>query len=325
MREKEELEVGKTVGIICLVLISAAILVPLIKNYLKENIKVLNNDMRVDYVIADDEVTLNVNSQNADYFKCYYGLEENKMIEVEMSGKVCTISIKNLLIGQKYYYKVIAYKDEDYKMFEKVFTKDYNVKLNYVLKDKCLGLGYCNDEEVIYIKDDNTLYALYKKDEEHNAVLGIAINNFISYNLGKEYFNNFEPSNTSEILLNIIDNSSLNKYLIAYQFENDVLEKGKLIDEKFNESKVNLLSWFDYENIKNYDYFKYVTTILGSYQLEKRSNIEYHYPIYVAGKESRVLKNIKNEVVALAPVIALSKDAEIKSGFGTIDEPFILN
>lgn len=325
MKEKEQLEVGKTVGIVCLVILIAAILVPLIKNYLKANIKILNNDMRIDYLLEDEVVTLKADSQNADYFRCYYGLEENNMIEVEMSDKVCTIPTENLIIGQKYYYKVVSYKDEDYKMFEKVFSKNYNVKLDYVIKDKCLSLGYCNDEEVIYLKDNDTLYALYKKDEELNTVLGIAINNFINYNLGEEYLINFEPSNTSELLLNELANSSLKKHLVNYPFENDILEKGKLIDEKFYENKINLLSWFDYENIKNYNYFKYVTTILGSYQIDKKSNIEYHYPIYVTGKKSRVLKNIKNEVVALSPVIALSKDAEIESGFGTIDEPFVLN
>lgn len=324
MREKEELEVGKTVGIICLVLIIAAILVPLIKNYLKENIKVLNNDMRIDYVFNDEEVIINIDSKNADYFKCYYGLEENNMIEVEMFDRVCTISTKNIIIGQKYYYKIVAYKNKDYKMFEKIFSKDYNVKLDYTLKDKCLELGYCSDNEVIYIKDNDTLYAVYKKDEERNTILGIAINNFISYDLNEEDLTNFEPSKISEFLLSEIESSSLNKHLIAYQFENDILEKGKLIDEKFSESKVNLLSWFDFENIKNYEYFKYVTTLLGSYQVGERNNIEYHYPIYVTGKESRVLKNMKNEIVTIAPVVAISKDTEIKSGFGTIDEPFIL-
>lgn len=322
MREKENLEVGKTGLIICLVLLIAAILIPLINNFLKGNIKILNNDMRIDYIVDDDIINLNVDSQNANNFKCYYGLKESNMIEIEMSNNICTIPLKNLLIGQKYYYKIVAYKNDD-RLFEKLFSKDYDVTLDYILKNKCVDLGYCNDKDIVYLKDDYTLYALYKKDIENKAVIGIAINNFKSYNLTNEDLTNFEPNKISSSLESMLSESSLNKYLINYQFEHDILEKGKLIDEKFLESKLSLLSWFDYENIKNYDYFKYVTTLLGSYQIKKRNNLEYHYPIYIKGKESRVLKNIQNETVTLSLVIALSSDLKVK-GFGTIDEPFFL-
>ncbi len=322
MKEKENLEYGKTIGIICLVLLIAAIIVPLINNFLEGNIKILKNDMRIDYTFDEEIITLNVDSKTADNFKCYYGLEESKLLEVEMIDNICNIPKGNLIMGQVYYYKIEAYK-EDNKLFEKVFSKDYDVTLEYALKDKCLNLGYCNDEEVVYFKNEDTLYALYKKDEDNKVILGIAINNFKSYSLTNEDLTNFEPSRISDTLKDLFNDNTLDNYLINYQFEHDILVKGKLSDEKFLESKINLLSWFDYENIKTYDYFKYVTTLLGSYQIEKRGNKEYHYPIYVKGKESRVLKNLQSGTVALSEVIALSNNLKVKS-FGTIDEPFIL-
>lgn len=324
MKEKEKLEIGKIVGIICLVLVTSAIIIPLINNYLKGNIKILKNDMRIDYAIDDANIALNITSKSAASFKCYYGLDENNLIELYVSDNTCTTPLKDLIAGHTYYYKVIAYDDNSDKLFEKTFSKDYNAIFKTILKDKCPNLGYCNDNEVVYIKDNDTLYVLYKKDEEKNAVLGLAINNFINYNI-EEDLSNFELSKVFEFLETNLEDSSINTYLIDYQYENDVIEKGRLSNEIFHESKINLLSWFDYENIKSFNYVKNINTILGSYQLEKKNNEELHYPIYVTKEKSRVLKNIKNEQIVLAPVIALPLDLEIKSGFGTIDEPFLLN
>lgn len=322
MKEKENLNIGRIVGIICLVLLIAAIIIPLINNFLKGSIKILKNDMRVDYLLTDEQISLYVSSQNANSFKCYYGLEENELIEVEVTDNTCHIKTNNMQRGQKYYYKIEAFKSDE-KMFEKTFDKYYEVSLTYVLKDKCLNLGFCNDKEVVYFKDDENLYALFKKDDESKAVLGVAVNNFTTYSLNNDDITNFNPANIVTLLEDNFNENFLNEVLINYQFEHDILVKGKLSDEKFDESKVNLLSWFDYENIKNYDYFKNVTTLLASYQIEKKGNIEYHYPIYVKGKESRVLKNMKNNPLKLVNIIALDSNLKVR-GIGTFEEPFFL-
>lgn len=225
---------------------------------------------------------------------------------------------------------------------------DYNV-LN-VYKDKCLNQEYCTIDDGLYIKYGDYTFAVFKRysDEEVLAILvsdGFlahilndysCTNNMCSYKYAKLTSSVSGLRDVVDTFITYLPNS--NEVLNQINYDTGYIDlNNKYTKDNSFLSSVSFLNWYDYEILKDCDYFKNINTLLSTVRYASpliTESVDHYYSagdsgrlsgIYVNNGNATIVSPLNRDNFIARPIIAIKSQIPIKSGDGTKDNPYILN